>query len=119
MDELRLKSCEPCRAGTPPLTELKIRPLMEQLPGWLRSPEGHLQKDYQFRNFKEALVFVNIVGEIAETEGHHPDLLLAWGKVGVTLYTHKIKGLSDNDFILAAKIDHAYQTRPPSHAVSI
>lgn len=72
---------------------------------WTIEKEQHLQREFRFPDFKQALTFVNRVGEIAEQEGHHPDILLAWGKVEITLWTHKINGLTESDFIMAAKID--------------
>ena len=105
MSELAMKKCVPCEAGTPPLREDQIRPLEQKLGGWSVVENHHLHKNYSFKNFREALAFVDKIGAVAEEEDHHPDIELGWGKVGVTLFTHKIKGLSDNDFIMAAKID--------------
>lgn len=80
--------------------------LYQQLgSGWKVIDEHHLEKEYAFRDFKEALAFTNRVGEVAEQEGHHPDILLSWGKVKIELWTHKINGLSESDFIMAAKCD--------------
>jgi 4a-hydroxytetrahydrobiopterin dehydratase len=101
---LKDKKCVPCKGGVPPLTPAEIAPLLTQLSGWTVVENHHLQKEFTFKNFKEALAYVNSVGALAETEGHHPDITLSWGKVVVTLYTHKINGLSESDFILAAKI---------------
>jgi 4a-hydroxytetrahydrobiopterin dehydratase len=105
MAELSAKSCVPCRGGVLPLTGDQIKPLYAQLRGWDVVKEHHLTKMYSFPDFATALAFVNQVGEIAEHEGHHPDLYLSWGKVRVDLWTHKIDGLTESDFILAAKID--------------
>lgn len=105
MNELSKKKCVPCSKGTPPLKGTKITPLLQQLKGWKVVDEHHLEKEYSFPNFKEALAFTNKVGQIAEQEGHHPDIYLSWGKVKIQLFTHKISGLSENDFILAAKCD--------------
>jgi 4a-hydroxytetrahydrobiopterin dehydratase len=102
---LEQKKCVPCRGGVPPLSSDEIKPLFEQLSGWKVVENHHLEKDYRFKDFKEALSFVNKVGSLAEQEGHHPDLLLSWGRVVMTLWTHKINGLSESDFILAAKCD--------------
>ena len=102
------KHCVPCKGGVPALKGEELLKLHTQVSGWTVVDEHHLTKDYQFPDFKTALAFVNAVGEIAETEGHHPDLYLAWGKVGVKTWTHKIDGLTESDFILAAKIDEAY-----------
>jgi len=103
--ELASKSCEPCRGGIPPLGADQYQPLLEQLSGWEVVDGHHLTKSYAFDDFAGALAFVNRVGAVAEREGHHPDLLLAWGKVRIELWTHKIGGLSESDFILAAKCD--------------
>lgn len=109
MDDLASKTCQPCKGGEPPLSEGKVRELAKQLAGdWYAEENHHLEKEYKFKNFREALDFTNAIGMIAEREGHHPDIQLSWGKVVVTLYTHKIDGLSLNDFILAAKFDQAY-----------
>ena len=104
---LAARTCIPCRGGIPPLTREQIAPLLERLEGWMVEDEKKLVKSYRFRDFARALAFVNRAGEIAEAEGHHPDLHLSWGYVGVELWTHKIGGLHDNDFILAAKLDQA------------
>ena len=106
-DALTSKHCAPCRAGMPPLTEEEIQPLMAQLDGWTIVGGKRLAKTYRFRDFVQGLAFVNQAGAIAEAEGHHPDLYLTWGKVGVDLLTHAIGGLTENDFILAAKLDEA------------
>ena len=105
MTELAQKTCVPCRGGIPPLTAEEIKPLAGQVPGWEVVESHHLKKLYRFEDFKSALDFVNRVGELAEEQDHHPDLYLAWGKVDITTWTHKIDGLSESDFILAAKID--------------
>ena len=105
MSELSSKQCVPCRGGVPPLTADEIQPLLAQLTGWEVVQQHHLKKNYSFSNFAEALGFVNRVGEVAEEQGHHPDICFGWGKVEVTIWTHKIDGLTESDFILAAKID--------------
>lgn len=105
MSELSSKQCVPCRGGVPPLTAAEIEPLLAQLNGWEVVLQHHLKKNYSFSNFAEALAFVNRVGEVAEEQGHHPDICFGWGKVEVTIWTHKIDGLTESDFILAAKID--------------
>ncbi len=105
MTQLAQKTCVPCRGGTPPLTAEEIKPLAVQVIGWKVVENHHLEKSFRFEDFKSALDFVNQVGELAEEQGHHPDLYLAWGKVDITTWTHKIDGLSESDFILAAKID--------------
>ena len=106
MTELHRKKCVPCRGGVPPLRGEAILKLNEELDGgWIVEKEHHLLKSFSFSNFRQALSFTNKVGEIAEDEGHHPDIQLSWGKVGIQIWTHKIGGLSESDFILAAKID--------------
>ena len=95
----------PCRGGVPPLTADEIKPLLNQLQGWEVVNEHHLRKVYRFSNFREALGFVNKVGEIAEEQGHHPDICFGWGQAEITIWTHKINGLTESDFILAAKVD--------------
>ncbi len=109
MSELASKSCVPCRGGVPPLSGEPLRKLAAQLPGWEVVSDHHLRRQYTFPDFAGGLVFVNRAGAIAEREGHHPDLCLSWGKVEATIYTHKIQGLTESDFILAAKLDEAYQ----------
>lgn len=101
--------CVPCRGGVPPLELAKAQELLGQLEkGWELNPESHLERTYEFKNFSEALDFVNKVGAIAEEQGHHPDLYLAWGKCKVEIWTHKIKGLTESDFYLAAKADRVF-----------
>ena len=105
MTTLTSKKCVPCRGGVPPLTADEIIPLIDQLRGWEVIDHHHLTKHYTFPDFVTALHFVNNIGELAEQEGHHPDIYLTWGKVGLQIFTHKIDGLTESDFILAAKID--------------
>ena len=105
MTHLAQKKCVPCQGGTPPLSAEQIQPLLEQLNDWEAVQNHRLKKTFTFEDFVSALGFVNRIGEIAEQEDHHPDLYLAWGRVGVEIWTHKINGLSESDFILAAKID--------------
>jgi len=102
--DLASKSCVPCRGGVPPLSMDVASRLMEQLNGWVFE-QGHLAKSYAFNDFKGALDFVNRIGAIAEEQGHHPDIYMTWGKVSVEVWTHKIDGLTESDFILAAKFD--------------
>jgi 4a-hydroxytetrahydrobiopterin dehydratase len=101
------KTCVPCRGGVPPLTAEQIKPLVSQVDSWNVVQNHHLEKEFKFQDFKTALDFVNKVGGIAEEQGHHPDIYLAWGKARVTIWTHKIDGLTESDFILAAKVDRA------------
>ena len=103
--ELAQKQCVPCRGGVPPLKGAELDSLKRQVPGWDVLNEHHLKKTYTFPDFVKALDFVNKAGAIAEQQGHHPDLYLSWGKVGVEIWTHKIDGLTESDFILAAKLD--------------
>ena len=101
--------CVPCQGGVPPLETAKVQELLGQLDqGWGLNAEGHIERMYEFKNFAEALDFVNKVGGTAEEEGHHPDLYLAWGKCKVEIWTHKIKGLTESDFYLAAKADRVF-----------
>lgn len=105
MSELAARTCVPCRGGVPPLRGRELTDLLHQLQGWTVVGEHHLRKEYTFPNFAAALAFVNRIGAIAEEQGHHPDIYLAWGKVEAKLWTHKIDGLTESDFIMAAKID--------------
>jgi 4a-hydroxytetrahydrobiopterin dehydratase len=103
---LAKKHCVPCRRGTPPLApEARQRLLQELDAGWEVQDGHHLHKEYKFKNFVDALAFVNHVGQVAEEEGHHPDITLGWGRVGLTIWTHAIDGLSESDFVLAAKAE--------------
>ena len=103
---LTKKKCIPCAKGTPPLKGTALQPYLALTSNWKVVAEHHLTREFLFKNFVEALEFVNKVGKLAEQEGHHPDIYLSWGKVAIELWTHKIDGLSENDFILAAKINH-------------
>ena len=106
MSDLAKKTCIPCKGGVPPLKGEKLEDLLEKLKNnWKIIKEHHLEKEYSFKNFKEALDFTIKVGELAENQGHHPDVFLAWGKVKLTIWTHKIDGLTESDFIFAAKAD--------------
>lgn len=106
MGDLAREKCVPCRGGVPPLQGDDLRNLERTLGGnWRVVAEHHLEKEYRFPDFAQALAFTNAIGAIAEAEGHHPDIHLAWGKVRVTIWTHKIDGLTRSDFVLAAKID--------------
>ena len=111
MADLADRNCVPCRGGIPALKGGQLLEFVNQLPErslWSVVGEHHLTRTYKFPDFKTALAFVNRVGAVAEEQGHHPDILLAWGKAEITLWTHKIDGLSESDFILAAKIDALY-----------
>ena len=114
IDNLSGRKCVPCEGKTKPLTREQIAPLLAQVPEW-KLADGEpmkLRRDFVFDNFQEAMGFANEVGDIAEFEGHHPDLLVhGWNKVEVTFFTHAIKGLSENDFIMAAKVDQLLRER--------
>ncbi len=99
------KHCVPCRGGVPALKGEELDRMQQQVQGWQVVNQHHIEKSYDFPDFASALNFVNRIGAVAEAEGHHPDLYLSWGKVGVKTWTHKIDGLTESDFILAAKID--------------
>ncbi len=106
MTDLLSKKCIPCSIGADPLNKEEIHEYLKNLKeGWQVVEDKYIEKTYKFKDFKEALNFTNQIGELAENEGHHPDISLSWGKVVLKLWTHKIKGLHENDFILAAKID--------------
>ena len=106
MSSLADKQCVPCRGGVPPLdTEAQERLLAELDHGWRVVQGHHLEKEYRCRDFRAALAFANQVGALAEAQGHHPDLHVAWGRVGVTVWTHKIDGLTESDFVFAAKTE--------------
>lgn len=108
MSDLASLGCVPCRGGVPPMQEPEITRYRERLGGGWDVVNGHhLRKEFRFPDFAEALAFTNRVGAIAEAEWHHPDLELSWGKVAVSIWTHKIDGLTESDFVLAAKIDRA------------
>ena len=105
-DTLAAKTCTPCKGGIPPLTPQQAEGFQRQVPGWeLRDDAHRIERKFKFRNFGEALHFVQQVGQLAEAEGHHPDICFGWGHAAVSLQTTKIKGLHENDFIMAAKID--------------
>ena len=107
MSELAKQECVPCKGGVPPLRGKPIHDLLARLGpnGWRVVNEHHLEKEYSFPDFVSALEFVNRVGETAEEQGHHPDVYLSWGKVRLTIWTHKIDGLTESDFVFAAKAD--------------
>ena len=106
MNALAEKQCVPCKGGVPPLKGQELARLTGELGGgWQVVEERQLEKEYSFRDFRQALAFTNKVGALAEAQGHHPDIYLAWGKVKLTIWTHKINGLTESDFVLAAKAD--------------
>jgi len=109
-EDLAKKECVPCRGGIPPLKGKPLQDLLSAVGnGWKLVGEHHLEKEYKFEDFRQALDFTNLVGEMAELQNHHPDIYLAWGKVKVTIWTHKIDGLTESDFIFAAKTDQLLQ----------
>lgn len=112
MTQLNREKCVACRRDSPPVTSEEIAELQPQVPDWqLVTLDGvlRLTRSFRFRNFAQALAFTNKVGELAEEEGHHPQLVTEWGRVDVAWWTHKIRNLHRNDFIMAAKSDQAYQ----------
>lgn len=107
MSDLAKKNCVPCKGGVPPLKGDAIKSMLAHLDGWEVVEEHHLRKTYKFKDFVQALAFVNRVGAVAEEQGHHPDIHLTWGSVRLEIWTHKINGLTESDFIFAAKSDQA------------
>ena len=111
MSDLAQKECIPCKGGVPPLKGEPLQNLQKQLGSdWKVINEHHLEREYSFKNFRDALAFTNRVGELAEANNHHPDIYLAWGKVKITIWTHKIDGLTESDFVMAAKIEQLPRT---------
>ena len=107
--KLTNQKCVPCEGGVPPLKGKELLEFAQELgDAWNIVNDHHLEREFKFKDFKEALAATNQIGALAEEEGHHPDLNLGWGKLKVTLWTHAVKGLSKNDFILAAKINHLF-----------
>ena len=104
-DELAVKKCIPCEGGMPPLSQLETNQYVSRVLGWELIENNKIKKEYKFKSFKNSLDFVNRVGAIAEEEQHHPTMTIIYNKVRITLATHAIGGLSQNDFIMAAKID--------------
>jgi 4a-hydroxytetrahydrobiopterin dehydratase len=114
------EKCVPCKGGVPPLKGEELRNLARELAGaWRVVDEHHLENEFKFPDFAQGLSFTNAVGAIAEREGHHPDIHLAWGKVRIEIWTHKINGLTRSDFVLAAKIDRILATRAPDPAARV
>lgn len=105
--DLTQKHCIPCESGDPPVSEEREKELHKEIPQWLLLRDGthRLRRQFKFKDFKEAIAFVNKIAGVAEEEGHHPDIYIFYNKVQVDLYTHAVGGLSENDFIMAAKID--------------
>ncbi len=104
MTTLTQKYCVACEAGTPPMSQEQAERMMEQVPGW-ELKDSTLTRRFRFKDFREAISFVNKVADLAEAEGHHPDIHISWNRVRLDLTTHAIKGLSENDFIMAAKVN--------------
>jgi 4a-hydroxytetrahydrobiopterin dehydratase len=112
-DSLAAKHCVPCRGGIPPLAGGQAQRLLPGAPGWRLEENGtRLARRFEFGDFKKAIEFVNRVADIAEEEGHHPDIAIHWNKVDLVLWTHKIGGLHENDFILAAKVNRLLEEDP-------
>jgi len=105
MSDLATRDCVPCRGGVPPLKGEEITKILSGLQGWEVVDEHHLRKEYKFKDFKETQTFIDKVSDLAEEQWHHPDICFGWGRAEVTIWTHKIDGLTESDFILAAKID--------------
>lgn len=109
MARLAEKECVPCKGGVPPLRGEELRELQEELGiGWQVIDEHHLEKEFEFDDFADALAFTNRVGQMAEEQGHHPDIHLTWGKTRIQVWTHKIDGLTESDFVFAAKAQELY-----------
>lgn len=106
MSELSDRNCVPCRGGVPPLAHDKVNELLQQVDGWQAVNDHHLLRKFKLENYAQALELVNRISEVAEEQGHHPDICFGWGNVEVKIWTHKIDGLTESDFILAAKIDN-------------
>ena len=103
--------CIPCRGGIPAMDRSRAEAFLRELDAdWRLNADGHLERTYSFEDFAKAMAFANQVADIAEAEGHHPDLYIAWGKCKVEIWTHKIRGLTESDFYLAAKVDRAFRT---------
>src|ERR1700730_11051906 len=111
-EDLASQTCVPCRGGVPPMKGRELQRILQLVPDWKVVDEHHITRTFTFPDFKQALDFVNRVGEIAEHQGHHPDILLAWGKAEITMWTHKIDVLTQSDFIRAAKIDQLLRACP-------
>ena len=109
---LASKACTPCRGGMPPLTRDEAERHRRETPDWsLLDEPQRIERRFKFKNFAEAFVFVTKAAELAEAEGHHPDITFGWGYATVSLYSHKIKGLHENDFIIAAKLDRIFDPK--------
>lgn len=109
MNELARKKCVPCEGGVDPLTPAQIGPMLKGLAGWALQPDGMIAKTYKFANYYETMAFVNAAAWVSHREDHHPDMLVKWGECRVSYVTHAINGLSENDFICAAKLDALFE----------
>jgi len=115
--QLYQQKCTACRRDSPPVTDDEVKELKPEIPEWTLAKDGgilKLDRSFKFRNFEQALAFTDAVGQLAESEGHHPKLTTEWGRVGVTWWTHKIRNLHRNDFIMAAKTDELYSKLAPA-----
>jgi 4a-hydroxytetrahydrobiopterin dehydratase len=109
MNELARKKCKPCEGGIAPLTTEQVKPMLKGMDGWALQPDGMIAKTYKFKNYFETMAFVNAAAWISHREDHHPDMMVGYGECRVAYVTHAIKGLSENDFICAAKLDALFE----------
>jgi 4a-hydroxytetrahydrobiopterin dehydratase len=109
MNELARKKCKPCEGGIDPLSADQVRPMLNGMQGWSLEPDGMISKTYKFANYFETMAFVNAAAWVSHREDHHPDMLVKWGECRVSFITHAINGLSENDFICAAKLDALFE----------
>jgi 4a-hydroxytetrahydrobiopterin dehydratase len=109
MNELARKKCKPCEGGIAPLTAQQIKPMLKGMEGWKLQPDGMIAKTYKFKNYFETMAFVNAAAWVSHREDHHPDMMVGYGECRVAYVTHAIKGLSENDFICAAKLDALFE----------
>ena len=109
MNELARKKCKPCEGGIAPLTAKQVKPMLKGLDGWALQPDGMIAKTYKFKNYFETMAFVNAAAWVSHREDHHPDMMVGYGECRVAYVTHAIKGLSENDFICAAKLDALFE----------
>jgi 4a-hydroxytetrahydrobiopterin dehydratase len=112
MTDLADKTCVPCRGDVPPLEGAELETLARQVPAWEVVDGHHLRREFRFPNFREALRFVNRVSDLAEEQNHHPDIFFGWGRAEIVVYTHKIDGLTESDFVFAAKAERLIQPSP-------
>jgi 4a-hydroxytetrahydrobiopterin dehydratase len=110
------KNCVPCQGGVPALTAGQVSEIKTEVPFWSVIENHHVERTFRFPDFVTALAFVNRIGALAEEQGHHPDIVLAWGKVAVTIWTHAVNGLTEGDFVLASKIDRLHEAPVPATA---